>query len=151
MHLSRAGIFTDHCSVSLREGGHGRQVARAQGQSMKYTVMNTHCLVLPKYAVGTQFRQPDVEDVMALCLTGRKYNNAEELKKRGTSRNHWKFSWLQEKNSWLVVYLIWNFKDFVDWMGFLVKLSICCCSVFCVVFILQPSLKSLWTVARRLP
>lgn len=34
--------------------------------------MNTHGLVFLKHTMGTQLGQPDVEDVMALCLTGRR-------------------------------------------------------------------------------
>lgn len=39
---------------------------------MKDAMVDAHRLVLPKYTVGTQLGQPDVEDVMALCLTWRK-------------------------------------------------------------------------------
>lgn len=35
---------------------------------MKDAPMDTHRLIFPKYTMSTQLGQPDVEDVMALCL-----------------------------------------------------------------------------------
>lgn len=34
--------------------------------------MNTHGLIFLKHTVGTQLGQPDVEDLMTLCLTGKR-------------------------------------------------------------------------------
>lgn len=64
-------VFTDRCSVLLGESGHGWQGARAQGKSVKHATMNTQCLVFPKHTMGTQLGQPDVEELVVLCLTGR--------------------------------------------------------------------------------
>lgn len=49
--------------------GHGRQRARGHGQSMEDAALDAHGLVLPEDAVGAQLGQPDVEQVVALCLT----------------------------------------------------------------------------------
>lgn len=37
---------------------------------MTDAMMNTHGLVFLKHTMGTKLGQPDVEEVMALCLTG---------------------------------------------------------------------------------
>lgn len=63
---------TDRGSVLLGKSSHGRQGAVARGESVKDSALDTHRLVFPKYAMGTQLGQPDVEDIVALCLTGRK-------------------------------------------------------------------------------
>lgn len=49
--------------------------------------MDSHCLIFPIYTMGTQLGQPDVEDIMALCLTERRgtektKEDTQELKKR---------------------------------------------------------------------
>lgn len=61
---------TDRCSVFLGKSGHSWQGARSQGQSMTDAMVNTHGLIFLKHTMGTKLGQPDVEDVMALCLTG---------------------------------------------------------------------------------
>lgn len=66
------GIFAYSCSVFLGERGHGWQGALTDGESMKDPMMNTHRLVFSKHTVGTQLGEPDIEEIMALCLTGRK-------------------------------------------------------------------------------
>lgn len=35
---------------------------------MKDAMMDTHRLVFPKYTMSTQLGQPDIEEIMALCL-----------------------------------------------------------------------------------
>lgn len=67
---TEAGIYTDRCSVFLGKRGHCWQGARAHRESVEDAMMNTHRLIFPEHAMGTQLGQPDVEDVMALCLTG---------------------------------------------------------------------------------
>ena len=44
-------------------------------------MMDAHRLVLPEHTMCTQLRQPDVEEVMALCLTTRREAKYRELKK----------------------------------------------------------------------
>lgn len=60
-------LYTHHCVVFLSN----RQGAWCQGQSIKDAMMNTHRLILLKHTVGNQLGQPDVEQVVALCLNGR--------------------------------------------------------------------------------
>lgn len=42
---------------------------------MKDTTMDTHRLIFPEYTMCTQLCQPDVENVMALCLMREKKEN----------------------------------------------------------------------------
>lgn len=65
------GIFTHCCSVFLGERCHGWQGALTDGESVKDPMMNTHRLVFPEHTVGTQLGEPDIEEIMALCLAGR--------------------------------------------------------------------------------
>lgn len=74
------GIFTHSCSVFLGEGGHGWQGALTDGESVKDPMMNTHRLVFPKHAVGTQLGEPDIEEIMALCLQGGRKERKQQTR-----------------------------------------------------------------------
>jgi len=62
------GVSTDRVP-----GGLGARLGvGAHGESVKDAVMDANRLVLPEHAMCAQLRQPDVEDVVALRLRGRK-------------------------------------------------------------------------------
>lgn len=75
-------ISTDRSSVSLGYSSHSWQGVGRHGQCMKDAMMNTHGFIFPKHTVCTQLGQPDVEDVMALCLRkeGRARQREQENK-----------------------------------------------------------------------
>lgn len=63
---------TDRSSVSLGYGGHRWQRVGSQRQRVEDAVMNAHGFVFLEHAVGAELGQPDVENLLALCLTGRR-------------------------------------------------------------------------------
>lgn len=75
-------MCTDRCSVLMGETGHRRQSALAPGERVEDAAVDAHRLVLPIYAMGAQLGEPDVEEVVALCLAWGE--RGKEIRHSGT-------------------------------------------------------------------